>query len=365
MQFNRIHIPLAKGIYAVAQATRAARGASAQNLSAPPSLSHKTLANLAPLAGATVHDLKSAKKTPPPVPPRTWIPVVAERALRGASQLSVAPNLNPLPGRQGSMAATGKPSILPRPFLSQARPPLSSKMRYASNLPTIPPKPFVSSDRGVGHVHRHAQHLPTPLQNREIYRLTLSAQHALSPHRGGIKNDLNRVFAQNDAVSPRPAQNDAQQVKFSRVNNIASFIQKAGLWNAAEGDFALEWIASHPALTDGRPLHILQGSVPLKLAPASEILDNRPIHIVRTVTKDAAGVESAHYSAAKLVNGQPRVFNTAGDGDCFFRSVLAGVAGIPPEQVAKSDIQKMRNWAAASILANKAEIEKRFSEVLR
>ncbi len=370
MQFNRIHIPLAKGIYAVAQATRSARSATAKNLSAPvhqSSPNHKTFLNHTPLVDSTVRDLRSAKRTPPPVPPPTWITVVAARASREASRLSAAADTNFSSRLQGPVESTGRPPIFPRSSsLSREKPPIAPKMRHASNPPSIPPRPFISSDRSVGHTY-HRAHLPTLLQNKEIYRLAPSfsiAQHLSSPHRGDIKSGLNHAFVPNDPVQQHPVQNYVQPIQFPSVDRVAAFIQKPGQWNGIEGDFAIEWIAGHPALTNGRPLQIWQGNTFSKLAPTSEILDNRPIHIVRTTTKDGAGVESAHYSAAKLINGQLHVFNTAGDGDCFFRSVLAGVAGIAPEQVTKSDIQQMRHWTAASILANKAEIEQRFSEAM-
>lgn len=371
MQFNRIHIPLSKGIYAVAQATRSTRNSAAKNLGAPlhPSPSaHKTLSNFTPLIGSALRDLKTAKQTtPPPVPPPTWITVAAERAAREASRLSAVPDSNFSSRLQGSVGATGKPPVFPRSSLLQEKSSVASKTRDVKTRDVFPPptlpKPF-SSTYGMGHMHHRAQHLPTVLQNREIYRAAPSfsiAQNLLSPHRD-MRNGLNHSFAPNHPVQ-RPAQNHAQPIQLPNVDGIAAFIQKSGLWNGSEGDFAIEWIASHPALTDGRPLHIWQGDTFSKLASASEILDNRPIHIVRTTTKDGTGVEGAHYSAAKLINGQLHVFNTAGDGDCFFRSVLAGVAGIAPEQVTKGDIQKMRNWTATSILGNKVEIEKRFSEI--
>lgn len=368
MQFNRIHIPLAKGIYAVARATQSGRSTNAQASGAPIRQAmtnhHKTLSNFSPLVDATVRDLKQAKQAPP-VPPPTWIAVVAARALREGSRLSAAPDTNFSSRLQGPAESTGRPPIFPRSSsLPREKPPIAPKMRQSSS-PSIPPRPFISSDRSVGHAY-HRAHLPTLLQNKEIYRLSPSfsiAQHLSSPHRGDLKSGLNHAFVPNDPVQPA-VQNYVQPIQFPNVDRIASFIQKPGQWNGIEGDFAIEWIAGHPALTDGRPLQIWQGNTFSKLAPTSEILDNRPIHIVRTATKDGAGVESAHYSAAKLINGQLHVFNTAGDGDCFFRSVLAGVAGIAPEQVIKSDIQKMRSWTAASILANKAEIEQRFSEAM-
>ena len=370
MQFNRIHIPLAKGIYAVARATQSGRSATAQAPGAPirqaATNHHKTLSNFAPRVDATVRDLKQAKQAPP-VPPPTWIAVVAARALREASRLPVAPDTNFASRLQGPVEATGRPPIFPRSSLLRVKPSAAPKIGHTSSAPVIPPRPFISSDHSAGHVHHRVQHLPAALQNRAINRaapLLSMAQNLLSPHRGDIKNPLHHFFVPNDPVQ-RPVQNYVQPIQFPSVDRIASFIQKSGLWNSSEGDFAMEWIASHPALTDGRPLHIWQGNKFSKLASASDILDNRPIHIVRTTTKDGAGVESAHYSAAKLIDGQLHVFNTAGDGDCFFRSVLAGVAGIAPEQVAKNDIQKMRGWAAVSILANKTEIEKRFSEAMR
>lgn len=371
MQCNQVRICLAKGIYAVARALQSGHSTTAQAPGAPirqaASNNHQVPSNLAPLVGAAVRDLKPAKQAPP-VPPPTWIAVVAARALREAPQLSAAPDTNFSSRLQGPVEATGKPPIFPRSSaLPGAKPPIAPKVRHASSRPPIPPRPFITSDHRVGHAHHHrVQHLPVALQNRAINRAAPSlsmAQNLLPPHRGDIKGRLNHSFVPNDPVQ-RPVQNYVQPIQFPSVDRIASFIQKSGLWNSSEGDFAIEWIASHPTLTDGRPLHMWQGNTFSKLAPASDILDNRPIHIVRTAAKDAAGVESAHYSAAKLIDGQLHVFNTAGDGDCFFRSVLAGVAGIAPEQVAKSDIQKMRSWAAVSILANKAEIEKRFSEIL-